>query len=42
MIKRVGPNKYVIMDTDGKKKLSKPMSRKRALRQLKSAKPKDA
>ena len=35
MIKRIGPNKYVIMDKEGKKKLSKAMSRKRAIRRLK-------
>jgi hypothetical protein len=34
MIKRVGPNKYVVMTHDGKKKLSKPMSHGAAVKRL--------
>jgi hypothetical protein len=34
MIRRVGPNKWVVMSADGKKKLSKPMSHARAVQRL--------
>lgn len=34
MIKRVGPKKYVVMSKDGKKRLSKPMSRGAAQKRL--------
>jgi len=34
MIKRVGPGKYVVMNADGTKRLSKPMSKKGAQRRL--------
>lgn len=36
MLKRVGPHKYVVMSKDGKKKLSKPISRARAIKRLQS------
>lgn len=35
MIKRTGPNKYVVMSADGKKKLSKPMPHSAAVKRLK-------
>jgi hypothetical protein len=34
MIRRVGPGKYVVMSSDGSKKLSRPLSRKGAERRL--------
>ena len=34
MLKRVGPNRYVVMDAEGKRRLSKPMSRARAAKRL--------
>jgi len=34
VIKRVGPGRYVVMDAEGKKRLSKPMSRARAAKRL--------
>lgn len=34
MIKRVGPNKYVVMDHLGKKRLSKPLPRAAAVKRL--------
>jgi hypothetical protein len=34
MIKRVGPGKYAVYSADGSKRLSKPLSRKGAVRRL--------
>lgn len=34
MLKRVGSGKWVVMSADGKKKLSKPMSRPAAMKRL--------
>lgn len=34
MIKRVGVNKYVVMSSDGKKKLSKPLPHGAAVKRL--------
>jgi hypothetical protein len=34
MLKRVGPNKYVVMSKDGKKRLSKPLSHGAAVKRL--------
>jgi len=36
MLKRVGPRKYVVMSQDGKKRLSKPSSRAKALKRLRT------